>query len=265
MRVRYGDEHAASVQPAEYGEVVDRDGVEVTLVPAGHVLGSAQAVVRWKGMSIVVSGDYKRTPDPTCAPFEPVKCDIFVSEATFGLPVFTFPTPESQVEELLASVPGYLRAVRSLGVPAVTAWADLLAEALSIEVADIGAQALLPLALRAAPPPLSVDTSFEETLDVLVTPVRSGVVLTQLDLQQCASRVGIGFRRGERRYALKAMLEQDAPATLAWFVQHAGESAGFHAAQGADPTSRWWAVRALATADVLREMLAGRPVPGRSS
>ena len=69
----------------------DRDGVEVTLVPAGHVLGSAQAVIRWKGLTIVVSGDYKRRRDPTCPPFEPVPCDVFVTEATFGLPVFCFP------------------------------------------------------------------------------------------------------------------------------------------------------------------------------
>ncbi len=68
-----------------------RDGVEVTLVPAGHVLGSAQAVVRWKGLTMVVSGDYKRRRDPTCPPFEPVPCDVFITEATFGLPVFRHP------------------------------------------------------------------------------------------------------------------------------------------------------------------------------
>ena len=63
----------------------------MTLVPAGHVLGSAQAVVRWKGLTMVVSGDYKRRRDPTCPPFEPVPCDVFITEATFGLPVFRHP------------------------------------------------------------------------------------------------------------------------------------------------------------------------------
>ncbi len=104
MRVRYGEDFAGTTQPAVYGQPVERDGVEVTLVPAGHVLGSAQAVVRWRGITIVVSGDYKRRADPTCAPFEPVGCDVFVTEATFGLPVFAFPEAESEVGELLASV-----------------------------------------------------------------------------------------------------------------------------------------------------------------
>jgi putative mRNA 3-end processing factor len=104
MRVRYGDDFAGTVQAMPYGASVARDGVEITLVPAGHVLGSAQAVVRWKGMTIVVSGDYKRRRDPTCAPFEPVPCDVFVTEATFGLPVFRFPDDGAEIAALLESL-----------------------------------------------------------------------------------------------------------------------------------------------------------------
>jgi len=104
MRVRYGMDFAGASQALAYGEVVRRDGVSVSLAPAGHVLGSAQAVVRWKGMTIVVSGDYKRRRDPTCAPFEPVPCDVFVSEATFGLPVFRHPPDHEEVAKLLKSV-----------------------------------------------------------------------------------------------------------------------------------------------------------------
>ncbi len=104
MAVRYGEDFAGRVQPSPYGLTTLQDGVEVTLVPAGHVLGSAQAVVRWKGMTIVVSGDYKRRRDPTCPPFEPTPCDVFISEATFGLPVFVFPEPEIEIAALLASV-----------------------------------------------------------------------------------------------------------------------------------------------------------------
>lgn len=104
MRTRYGDDFASTVQAAPYGARLERDGVEVSLVPAGHVLGSAQAVVRWKGITIAVSGDYKRRRDPTCAPFEPVACDVFVTEATFGLPVFCFPDDRHEIEALLASV-----------------------------------------------------------------------------------------------------------------------------------------------------------------
>ena len=103
MRERYGEDFAGSVQPLAYGETVRRDGVEVRLVPAGHVLGSAQAVVAWQGLTMVVSGDYKRRPDPTCAPFEPVACDVFVTEATFALPVFRHPPASEEAAKLVAS------------------------------------------------------------------------------------------------------------------------------------------------------------------
>jgi putative mRNA 3-end processing factor len=105
MACRYGADFAERTHGLSYGESMTRDGVEVTLVPAGHVLGSAQAVVRWKGLTMVVSGDYKRARDPTCPSFEPqVGCDVFVTEATFGLPVFVFPPAAEEVDKLLASV-----------------------------------------------------------------------------------------------------------------------------------------------------------------
>jgi putative mRNA 3-end processing factor len=78
-------------------------GVEVEFVPAGHVLGSAQIVLRYRGETVVVSGDYKRRPDPTCARFVPVKCDVFVTEATFGLPVFRHPATHDEIDKLLAA------------------------------------------------------------------------------------------------------------------------------------------------------------------
>src|ERR1700749_4780902 len=81
-----------------------RDAVSVTLLPAGHILGSAQCVMSWKGMTIAVSGDYKRRRDPTCRAFEPVSCDVFVSEATFGLPVFRHPPDGDEIQKLLKSL-----------------------------------------------------------------------------------------------------------------------------------------------------------------
>jgi putative mRNA 3-end processing factor len=104
MTERYGPAFAEAKQAAAYGEAVARDDVEVTLVPAGHVLGSAQAVVRWKGLTMVVSGDFKRRRDPTCAGFEPIPCDVFISEATFGLPVFRHPDDAGEIARLLRSV-----------------------------------------------------------------------------------------------------------------------------------------------------------------
>lgn len=104
MAARYGEGFAGAAEPSAYGKPATRGGVEVTLVPAGHVLGSAQAVLRWKGMTGVVSGDYKRRRDPTCPPFEPVPCNLFVSEATFGLPIFRFPPSEDEIARLLKSI-----------------------------------------------------------------------------------------------------------------------------------------------------------------
>jgi len=99
MDCRYGSQAA---RPAQYGEVIRLGEVDVTFVPAGHVLGSAQIVLEHAGERIVVSGDYKRRPDPTCAPFEPVPCDIFITEATFGLPVFRHPATAEEIDRLLS-------------------------------------------------------------------------------------------------------------------------------------------------------------------
>lgn len=104
MAERYGEDFAGRREALAYGERTERDGVEVSLVPAGHVLGSAQAVIRWRGLTMVASGDYKRRRDPTCAPFEPVPCHVFVSEATFGLPVFVHPPAEDEVARLVQSL-----------------------------------------------------------------------------------------------------------------------------------------------------------------
>jgi putative mRNA 3-end processing factor len=103
MTARYGLEIVGTTQPLAYGENLRIGDVAVRLAPAGHVLGSAQVVIEYAGTCVVVSGDYKRRPDPTCGPFEPVRCDVFVSEATFGLPVFRHPPDEEEIGKLLAS------------------------------------------------------------------------------------------------------------------------------------------------------------------
>ncbi len=105
MRTRMGAERAGGQQQElPYGERLTVNGVAVTLVPAGHVLGSAQIVLEYEGSRAVISGDYKRQPDPTCAAFQPVPCDVFVTEATFGLPVFRHPPAADEIHRLLASV-----------------------------------------------------------------------------------------------------------------------------------------------------------------
>ena len=104
MALRYGEGFTQSRQAIAPGETVRIGEVAFRFVPAGHVLGSAQIVVEARGLRIVVSGDYKREPDPTCAPFEPVACDVFVTEATFGLPVFRHPPAAAEVAKLIDSV-----------------------------------------------------------------------------------------------------------------------------------------------------------------
>jgi len=98
MALRYGEQNG---QPVAYGETLQVGDVHVSFVPAGHVLGSAQIVLDHAGEKIVVSGDYKRRPDPTCHEFVPVPCDVFITEATFGLPVFHNPDTGGEIDRLL--------------------------------------------------------------------------------------------------------------------------------------------------------------------
>ncbi len=105
MRARMGEDRAGATQQAlGWGERLRLGEVTVWLEPAGHVLGSAQVVLEYRGSRAVVSGDYKRQPDPTCDPFVPVPCDVFVTEATFALPVFRHPPPAHEIDRLLASL-----------------------------------------------------------------------------------------------------------------------------------------------------------------
>jgi putative mRNA 3-end processing factor len=109
LRQRLGE--PASVRAAEYGEPLTLNGVRVSLHPAGHILGSAQVRVESRGEVWVVSGDYKVGPDPTCAPFEPVRCHTFVTESTFGLPVYRWPAQAA----VLADVHAWWRANQEAG------------------------------------------------------------------------------------------------------------------------------------------------------
>jgi putative mRNA 3-end processing factor len=104
MRLRLGDNFARTAQAVRYGEPVRLDGVTVRFHPAGHVLGSAQIAVEAQGIRIVASGDYKDVADPTCVPFEPLACDVFITEATFGLPVFRHGDAGAEIGKLLRSV-----------------------------------------------------------------------------------------------------------------------------------------------------------------
>ena len=102
---------AADIQTLRYDESVSINGVRLSLHPAGHVLGSAQVRLECDGEVWVVSGDYKTQPDPTCSAFEPVRCDTFITESTFGLPIYRWAEPH----KLLGEVSAWWRANRDAG------------------------------------------------------------------------------------------------------------------------------------------------------
>jgi hypothetical protein len=181
-------------------------------------------------------------------------------------------------EHLWSWAPGYLTAVTRLGVPSLAAWGRLTLSALGAEACRAALPSALPLALRTAPEPIGPPPGAPPTgpaqagaaqagaapagptagrgwlLDALLAPVRSGVLLTGADLRDGAKAAGVGYRVGERRYTLQAMLDQDAGATLSWLAAHARRWAALHAAQqpvaGPDPR-HWWARRAEHTARTL--------------
>jgi putative mRNA 3-end processing factor len=113
LRARVGQE--ATIECAAYGAAIDQDGVTVSLHPAGHILGSAQVRIAHRGEVWVVSGDYKLEADPTCAAFEPLRCHVFVTESTFGLPVYRWP-PQGEV---FAAIDGWWRANQDEGKASV--------------------------------------------------------------------------------------------------------------------------------------------------
>lgn len=103
MKTRYGD-CAGRFEALDFGVPLRIDDVTITLYPAGHILGSAQVLVEHAGQRVVVTGDYKRLADRTAQPYELVECDLLVTEATFGLPVFQHPHPSVEIGRLLKSV-----------------------------------------------------------------------------------------------------------------------------------------------------------------
>jgi putative mRNA 3-end processing factor len=113
MQERLGAD--AVIVAHDYGEVFRLGEVSVSLHPSGHVLGAAQVRMEHDGRVVVVSGDYKRDPDPTCEPFEPVPCDVFVTESTFGLPIYRWPPMPEVARDILT----WVDESAAQGVPAV--------------------------------------------------------------------------------------------------------------------------------------------------
>jgi hypothetical protein len=155
-------------------------------------------------------------------------------------------------EHLWPWLPGYLSAVTDLGVGALVAWAELTLRVVKRERGGTGPDGL-PLALREAPAPVDADGGLDELLGGLVAPVRSGLILTRRAVAAGAGQAGAGHRIGERRFALRAMLESEPDRTAGWLVHEAARWSQRHLGIAAgDPVQQWWAGRAAATARVLR-------------
>lgn len=163
-------------------------------------------------------------------------------------------------EHLWSWLPAYLDAVADLAVPSLAGWADLLRRVIVAEFNVQPACPPLPLALRLAPPPPRASAGLGDLRSALVTPVRSGMILTRQRLGLGAGEVGVGHRIGERRFALRAMLEQDPAATLRWLGGEARRWEQRHAARAVDDlASQWWAARAARTHKFLSDGAARGP------
>ncbi len=119
MKIRYGENFCERYQIINYNEKLYISNVSVKLIPAGHIIGSAQICLEYKGHKVVISGDYKRVFDKTCAEYQIEKCHTFVTEATFGLPVFSHPRDVDEIEKLINSLLQNDKCIHLIGVYAL--------------------------------------------------------------------------------------------------------------------------------------------------
>ncbi len=160
-------------------------------------------------------------------------------------------------EHLVSWLPGYLVKLQQIASDPYQAWGALLADALLTEVKDLGPQERLPLHLREAPGLANpAETGLEPFIAALLSPVRSGMILTRSDLSRAARSVGVGIRLGERKHALTSLLSQQPVAMLGWLGQEADR---WRAAHGVDAprlaaVAQFWVERAATAAALLQEL-----------
>lgn len=145
-------------------------------------------------------------------------------------------------EHVASWMPPYLAAVRRIGTPFYVAWADTLDAVLAAEADAVGPLQALPLHLRAASAPDGSPAGLDALLGVLLAPVQLGAVIARDDLARCADALGLGLRAGERRFALRALLAQDAAGVLGWLAGEVRRQAAAY--DDRSPIARWWRGRA---------------------
>ena len=104
MKIRYVKSYCTNYQVVNYNSPLTINNIVITFIPAGHILGSSQILIEYNGYKVLISGDYKRVEDKTCKGYQNKKCDTFVTEATFGLPIFSHPSDKDEIKKLLESV-----------------------------------------------------------------------------------------------------------------------------------------------------------------
>ena len=104
MKIRYAKSYCTNYQVINYNSPLTINNIDITFIPAGHILGSSQILIEYNGCKVLISGDYKRVEDKTCKSYQNKKCDIFITEATFGLPIFSHPFDKDEIKKLLESV-----------------------------------------------------------------------------------------------------------------------------------------------------------------
>jgi hypothetical protein len=160
-------------------------------------------------------------------------------------------------EHLLSWLPAYLDKLEQVAPLFYRRWAETLRAALDAEAEGLGAQDALPLHLREAgslaDPRAS---SSEEFLKTLLAPARSGLIIVRDDLARAARDLGAGVRAGERQFALRSLMGQDAAGTLSWLAAEADRWHALHQRRrdAHGPLAEWWAARAASTAKLLREL-----------
>jgi hypothetical protein len=160
-------------------------------------------------------------------------------------------------EHVACWLPPYLERVEASAPAVYRSWAALLGEALRVEAGALGPPHVPPLHLREAPPPLHGDVEGLDTLvDGVLTPIRSGVILTRTDLARMARALGTAGRVGERRFVLRGLIGQDAPGVLDWLASEAERQATSHRGWPAElhAVSGFWATRAESASAALSRL-----------
>jgi hypothetical protein len=269
-------EHEPLAALLELGPVPDRgaftDLFELQLYPYASFYLGAEGMLGGEARDLI-AGFWRALGEPP--PAEPDHLSTMLALQTHLAELETTAEPTTREgwrrarrawlwEHLLSWLPAFCDKAAAIAPSYYRRWAALLAAALVEEAALVGGQDRLSLHLRQAPEMADPRRDGgEEFLAALLTPARSGVILVRSDLERAARELGLGCRAGERRFALRALLSQDADRVLGWLASMAHAAARSHGEL--EPRGEWtrfWAERAAASAELLDTLARSASGPG---